>query len=258
MKIDEVRILGTKVNRISMEDSIRIIEEFISDKEKHQVCVPNVWSTVLMQKDKEFREINNSSSLAIPDGMPLVWTSKFYGKPIQERVSGPDLFLEFSKVAAEKGYKFFFLGASPDILKKMTINLKEKYPSLKIVGTYSPPFAEEFSEEENRRMIEIINRAKPNILWVGLTAPKQEKWIGKHLNQLEVPVSIGIGGAFDFVAVRVKRAPRWIQKMGLEWFFRLCQEPNRLIKRYLVGNTIFIWLVIKEFISIRILRNKKV
>jgi len=251
----EVHILGIKIHRVSLNDAIELIEKFISGDGKHQVCVPNVWTTVLMQKDEEFKEIHNNSSLAIPDGTPLVWVSRLYGKPIPERVPGPDLFKEFTKVSTKKGYKLFFLGSTKNALKEITLKLKEKYPSLKIVGTYSPPFMKEFSEEENQKMIEMINKAEPDVLWVSLTAPKQEKWIGKHLSQLNVPVSIGVGAAFDFVAGKVKRAPKWMQKIGLEWFHRLIQEPTRLWKRYLIGNTVFIWLVINELIKIKILKK---
>jgi len=257
MNLDEVWISGVKVNRVTMEDSINLLEKFIFNRENHQVCVPNAWTTVLMQKDREFREINNSSSLAIPDGMPLVWASRLYGKPIQERVSGPDLFQKFIEVASCKKYKFFFLGSSPDILEKLSSKLKKKYPGLKIAGTYAPPFSKSFSEEEDKKMIDMINMAKPDILWVGLTAPKQEKWIGKNINHLKVPVSIGVGAAFDFIAGKVKRAPKWMQKAGLEWFYRLYQEPKRLWKRYIIGNTLFIWLVIKELIKIK-LQSKKI
>lgn len=252
MRPDKIKILDIQFHCVNMEDSIKLIEEFIADKGKHQVCVPNVYTTVLMQKDDEFKKFHNSCSLAVADGTPLVWLSRLYSKPIPERVAGPDLFKEFIKRTARKGYNFFFLGTTTPLLKKMIENLKEKYPSLKIAGYYSPPFMKEFPEEENQKMIKIINKAKPDVLWVGLTAPKQEKWIGSNLDRLDVPVSIGVGAAFDFVAGSVRRAPNWIQKIGLEWFYRLCQEPKRLWKRYLIGNTIFIWLVLKEFVKLRI------
>lgn len=250
-----VHILGAKVHRVSLNDSVELIEKFISDKKKHQVCVPNVYTTVLMQRDEEFKEIHNSSSLAIPDGMPLVWVSRLYGKPIPVRVSGTELFLESAKIASQKGYKFFILGGSPGIPEKIKKKLNEKYQTLKIIGTYSPPFVREFSEEETHRMISMINNVKPDVLWVGMTAPKQEKWIGKHLDKLQVHVAVGVGMAFDILAGEKKRAPKLIQNVGLEWLYRLCKEPKRLWKRYLIGNTVFIWLVIKEFLRVRILEK---
>lgn len=256
MKIDEVRILGVKVNRVTMTDSLKFIEELIADNKKHQICVPNVWTTVLSQKDEEFKRINNSSSLAVPDGMPLVWVSRLYGKPIEERVTGTDLFLRCTGFAAQKGYTFFFLGATEDTLRKMTTRLKEEHPPLNIVGSYSPPFSDEFQEDENKKIIEIINKAKPDVLWVGLTAPKQEKWIHKNLEKLDVQIAVGIGAAFDYISGQVRRAPIWVQKIGLEWFDRVLQEPKRLWRRYFVGNSLFVWLVIKEFFRIKILKKK--
>lgn len=257
MRPDKISILGVQVHRVNMEDSIKLFKKFISDNGKHQICVPNVYTTILMQNDEELKKIHNSCSLAIPDGMPLVWVSKLYGKPIPERISGSDLFQKFAEVAAQRGYKFFFLGATPETIKKMTMKMKEEYPSLKIVGIYSPPFMKEFSEEENQKMIEIINKTKPDVLWLGLTAPKQEKWIGRNLHLLEVSVAVGVGAAFDFIAGKVKRAPDWMQKIGLEWFYRLRQEPKRLWKRYLIGNTIFIWLVIKELVKTKLFKKMK-
>ncbi len=246
MKPSKVSILGVQVHRVTMADALALIEEFISSREKSQVCVPNVYTTVLMQKDEEFKRIHNHCSLAIPDGLPLVWVSRLIGQPIPERVAGPDLFEKFSEIAAQKGYRCFFLGASPDTLEKMSEKLRARFPGLNIVGTYSPPLMDEFSEEENQKIIGMVNEAKPEVLWVGLSAPKQEKWIGKNLNLLDVHVTIGVGAAFDFVAGKVRRAPRWMQKIGLEWLFRLCQEPRRLWKRYFIGNAIFIWLIIKN------------
>jgi len=251
-----IKISNVKIHRIDLNNAICEIERFINSKGKHQVCVTNVYSLVLMQKDEDFRRVNNSSSLVVADGMPLVWVSKLYGHSIPERVSGFDIFYGLCKVASKKQYKFFFLGSTIEVLNKMCLNLRKCFPNLRIVGTYSPPFKKEFSEEENSKMIEEINKTQPDILWVGMTAPKQEKWIWKHKDELEVPVSIGIGAVFNFIAETVKRAPRWMQRCGLEWLFRLYQEPRRLWKRYLIGNTIFLWLVLKEFIKIRILRRQ--
>lgn len=253
MDIKTVRILGTGLARINIENALKVIEEFITIGKKSQVCVTNAYSLVLMQKDKEFKDITNSASLVVADGEPLTWISKLYGEPIPERVAGPDLVYEFSRRSAKKRYKLFFLGSNSSTLKKMVENLKKIFPSLQIVGAYSPPFKKQFSERENEGMVALINKVKPDVLFVGLGAPKQERWIWKHKDELQVPVSIGVGAAFDFVAGTLKRAPEWMQKCSLEWLFRLYQEPRRLWKRYLIGNTIFIWLVLKEFLKVRIL-----
>ncbi len=246
MKNMAITILGIKVNRVGKNQVASIINNFIIDNRKHQVCVTNIYSVVVMQKDEEFRRVNNCSSLVVADGMPLVWVSKLFGKPIPERVTGADLLWKLSEISERKEYTFFFLGSNNETLGKLCNNLKEHLPDLKIAGMYSPPFKEEFSEEDNLKIIQKINEVKPDILWVGMTAPKQEKWISQNLDKLNVKVAIGVGAVFDFVAGTVKRAPKWMQNIGLEWFFRLIQEPKRLCKRYLIGNTIFVWLVLKE------------
>jgi len=249
MDIKAVNILGTGFSRINMKDTLKTIEKFITNSRKSQVCVTNAYSLVLMQKDKEFKDITNSASLIVTDGKPLVWISRLYGEPIPERVAGPDLVYELSKTSAKKGCRLFFLGSNSTTLERMVENLKGMFPSLRIAGVYSPSFKSQFSERENEEIISLINKVKADVLFVGLGAPKQEKWIWEHKNELQVPVLIGVGAAFDFIAGTVKRAPNWMQKCGLEWLFRLCQEPARLWRRYLIGNLIFLWLVGKELIK---------
>ena len=249
MSIKTVRILGTRFAQMNMEDTLKAIEKFIANGRKSQVCVTNAYSLVLMQKDKELKDITNSARLVVADGKPLAWISKLYGEPIPERVAGPDLFYEFSKRSAKKRYKLFFLGSNSATLKKMVENLRKIFPSLQIAGAYSPPFKKQFSERENEKIVSLINKVKPDVLFVGLGAPKQERWIWEHKDELQVPVSVGVGAAFDFVAGTVKRAPRWMQKWGLEWLFRVCQEPRRLWRRYLISNSIFLWLVGKELVK---------
>jgi len=253
MDIKTVNILGTGFSRINMEDTLRVIKKSIANGRKSQVCVTNAYSLVLMQKDKEFKDITNSASLIVTDGKLLVWISRLYGEPISERVAGPDLVYELCKISAKKGYNLFFLGSNPTTLRKIVENLKKMFPSVKIAGVHSPPFKRQFSEREDEKMMALINKVRPDVLFVGLGAPKQERWIWEHKDKLRVPVSIGVGAAFDFVAGTVKRAPKWMQRCGLEWLFRLCQEPRRLWRRYLIGNLIFLWLVLKEFLKIRIL-----
>ncbi|MFC2141480.1 WecB/TagA/CpsF family glycosyltransferase [Acidobacteriota bacterium] len=245
--MDSVEILGVRIDRVDLEASLHVIDDLIRKDGSHQVCVPNVWSTVLMQKDQDFKSINNRSSMAIPDGMPLVWVSRLYGQPVPERVTGADLFFGCARLSEEKGYRIFLLGSTNEVLDAMSQNLIKEYPELNIAGIYSPPYKDRFSEEDNQLMIRTIHAAQPDVLWVGLTAPKQEKWIRDNLDRLEVPVAIGVGAVFDFVAGKVKRAPSWMQRLGLEWLHRFNHEPRRLWRRYLIGNTQFIWLVSHEF-----------
>jgi N-acetylglucosaminyldiphosphoundecaprenol N-acetyl-beta-D-mannosaminyltransferase len=155
-----------------------------------------------------------------------------------------DLLPEFARIASEKNYSFFLLGAKEGVGQALANSLKRRYPKLDIAGVYSPPFAERFSDEENKKMIEMINILKPNVLWVSLTAPKQDHWIFEHLGRLNVNIAIGVGGAFEVSAGLIKRAPKWMQKSGLEWFYRFLQEPTRLFKRYFVEAPRFIPLII--------------
>lgn len=252
-----VSLAGVKIDNLTMQEAIDGIEELIKRKESSYVVTPNAAHIVLLQRDKEFKKIYRRASLVVPDGMSLLWAAKILGRPLREKVSGSDLLLAFCKVAAKKGYRLFLLGAGPGVAAKAAKILTRKNPGLKIVATYSPPFGFENGEEENKKIVQMTKTTKPDLLFVGLGTPKQEKWIWKHKDELHVPVSMGVGAAFDFTAGTVKRAPKWMQKSGLEWFFRLYEEPRRLWKRYLIGNAIFLSLVLKEFLKIRILRMDK-
>jgi len=242
----EIKIAEVKFHRVGLSEAVNKIEEFINGNQTRQVCVTNTYSVVVMQADREFKRANNLSSLVVADGMPIVWLSHMYKNPIPRRIAGADLLDAVSNAANERGYTFFFLGASEKILKRIVTNLGKKYPRLQIAGTYAPPFKEVFTEEDNREMIEKINAVHPDVLWVGLSAPKQEKWIFHNLGRLKVGAAIGVGAVFDFIAGTVKRAPVWMQRMGLEWLWRFFQEPTRLWRRYIIGNTVFLFLVLKE------------
>ncbi len=252
-----VSFAGIEIDNLTIQETINEIEELIQKEESSYIVTPNVAHIVLLQKDKEFKKIYQGARLVIADGMPLLWGAKVLGRSLKERVAGSDLLPTFCKSAAKKGYRLFFLGARPGIAARAAEILTQKNRGLRITGTYSPPFGFENDEEENGKIVRMIREAKPDVLFVGLGAPKQEKWIWKYRNRVEVPVSVGVGITFDFIAGTVKRAPLWMQRYGLEWVFRLCQEPGRLWKRYLIGNPIFIWLVLKEFIKVRILVSHK-
>jgi N-acetylglucosaminyldiphosphoundecaprenol N-acetyl-beta-D-mannosaminyltransferase len=247
MKREALKILDVKVDGMLLTEALTGIEQFIQERGLHQVCVVNVWSTVLMQKDPEFLAVNNSAALSVADGMPLTWVSRWFGPPIPERISGSDLFHACNTLAAEKGYRVFLLGATPETLEVLSDKLRAAYPGLCIAGTYAPPFSQSFSEEENHKILNAVNTARPDLLWVGLSAPKQEKWIWDNKDSLNVPVAVGVGAVFDFFAGNIKRAPVWMQKIGIEWLHRLTHEPARLWKRYLIGNPAFVWYILKYF-----------
>jgi len=225
------------------------LEGLIANSGGHQALVVPVNSVMAQRKDEGFRAICADASLVLPDGVPLLWAARFLGQPIPGRVAGSDLLREFSRVAAHRGYTFFFLGSKEHVLQKLVAELVRGNPGLMVAGTYAPPFVEEFSAEVNARIVERINAVHPDVLWVGFGAPKQEWWIHQNLSKLKVKVAIGVGAAFELLSGTVRRAPRWMQERGLEWFFRFLIEPRRLFKRYFVQALPFFPLVLAQKLS---------
>jgi N-acetylglucosaminyldiphosphoundecaprenol N-acetyl-beta-D-mannosaminyltransferase len=243
---DSVNILSVHISKKNLKETTDLMCEWIDTKQKKRMCVTPVNCVLWAYRDERLRHVYNSSDLNLADGVPLIWASKLFGNKIRGRVTGLDLLPEFARIAAQKKYSFFLLGAKEGVAQALANSLKQKFSELDIAGVYSPPFAERFSDEENKKMIEMINSVKPNVLWVSLTAPKQDHWIFEHLDKLNVNIAIGVGGAFEVSAGLIKRAPVWMQKAGLEWFYRFLQEPTRLFKRYFVEAPVFIPLVILQ------------
>lgn len=241
-----INICGIKIDSIDMAQAIAIVDQLVIEKQKSFLVTPNVDHIVSMQSDNEFWAIANKAVLVLPDGMPIIWAARWLGTPFKEKISGSDLFPKICKLAAEKNYKVYFLGGRDGAAAKSAHILKIKYPGLQVVGTYCPSLGFEKDDIENQKIINMIKKTKPDILFVGLGAPKQEKWIYKYKNQYQVPLSIGIGVSFEFISGIVKRAPKWMQDVGLEWFWRLMMEPVRLWKRYLIDDPIFFWLIFKQ------------
>lgn len=209
------------------------------------VVTPNVDHIVKLQKDQEFLNIYNEADLILADGVPIIWAARFLGLHIKEKVSGSDLFPMLCRRAAENGQTMFFLGGREGVAEKAKAKLIQSYPDLQIVGIYSPPFGFENDLKENYKIINMINNVKPDILCVGLGAPKQEKWIYNNRQKYNAKVALGIGASFDFVAGTVERAPKWMQKVGLEWFYRTIKEPKRMYKRYFIDDMKFFPLVLR-------------
>lgn len=241
-----LHICGVWVDNVTMEKTLDYMSEFIQDGLAHYIVTPNVDHIVLARQDAEFAEAYQRADLVIPDGMPLIWASKILGQPLAERVTGSDLLPRACEMAALKGYKLFFLGSTPASASKAIQSLKERYHRLQIAGSYSPPFGFEKDEFENQKAIAIVKQAAPHLLFVALGTPKQEKWIYKHSKLLQVPVSVGIGAGLDFIAGIQKRAPKWMQDVGLEWFWRLCLDPKRLWKRYARDTKFFYYLLLQK------------
>lgn len=240
-----MKFLNTEIDNLTMDEAIDKINNLILNKKINYVVTPNVDHIVKLEKDNELQKIYMDADLILADGMPLIWISKFMAEPIKEKISGSDLFPKVCKLASEKGYKVFLLGAADGVAKIAAEKLVKKFEGLDIVGTYSPKYGFENDEEEINYILELINESKPDILAVGLGAPKQEKFIYRYKEKLKVPVSLAIGASIDFEAGVVSRAPVWMQKNGLEWLYRLCKEPKRLAKRYLVDDLRIISIVWK-------------
>ncbi|CUO46500.1 WecB/TagA/CpsF family glycosyltransferase [Clostridium disporicum] len=234
--MSRIKFLNTEVDNLTMDEALERIDELVISKKPSYVVTPNVDHIVKLETDNEFKDVYKEADLILTDGMPLIWISKLNGNPIKEKVSGSDLFPNVCKLAAKKGYKVFLLGAAEGIAIKAGENLKSKFKGLDIVGTYSPSYGFEKKPEEIKDIIKIINQANPDILAVGLGAPKQEKLLFKYRKELNVPVSLAIGASIDFEAGNINRAPRWMQNSGLEWLYRLCKEPKRMFKRYLIDD----------------------
>jgi N-acetylglucosaminyldiphosphoundecaprenol N-acetyl-beta-D-mannosaminyltransferase len=226
------------------------MSEWIERNEKRRLCVIPTNNILWARKDKRLRNLYNTADLKLADGVPVVWASKLLGEKIPGRVTGLDVLPMFAEIAAAKQFSFFFLGAKEGVAEKLSDELKRKFPALKIAGTYSPPFAERFSTDENEKMIAKINAVQPDVLWVSLTAPKQDYWIYEHFEKLNIKMAIGVGGAFEVTAGLIPRAPRWMQQLGFEWLFRLLREPRRMFYRYVIEAPRFIPLILIQKIQL--------
>lgn len=237
-----LEILGVRISDVTIPKAAAIIDGWVRARHKTYVCVAPVSTLVDCQKNVQYKNVVNAAGMVTPDGMPVVWLGRSKGSRTIERTYGPDL---LSAVCGEGKFRHFFYGGAADTLDRLEQRLKGKNPDINIVGKLSPEFVPQV-RMENAEIIDRINRARPDILWVGLGSPKQDLWMSMHRPLLDVPVIIGVGAAFDFLSGVKPQAPRWMQKSGLEWIFRLVSEPRRLWKRYLIGNTMFIFYVCRE------------
>lgn len=231
-------ILGTNIAVTNMSETIAYLENEIEKLRGSYICVSNVHTTVMAYENEEYRKVQNTAAVALPDGKPLSSYSRKHGFPEAERVTGPDLMGEM--FARDNGLRHYFYGGSPETIAVLEKKLKEKYPHLQIAGMVSPPYRE-LTKEEDEADIAAMNEAKADIIWIGLGAPKQEKWMYRHKGKVN-GVMIGVGAGFDYHAGTIKRAPMWMQKASLEWLYRLLQDPKRLFGRYMKTNFKYLWL----------------
>lgn len=232
---DRVNLLGILADRIERSALPEWLENFVTSRQPHQIITANLHYIAIARKLPEFYRTIEGADLVVCDGKPLQWAAKIQGNPIPARITGMDLVLATAHLSAKHGYRIYFLGAEPGVADRAARRLEELVPGVTIAGTYSPTLGA-FDEAEDRHMVEQILAAKPDALFVALGAPRQDEWIREHLEELGIPLCAGIGGVFNFLAGETRRAPDWIQTVGMEWAFRLTQEPGRLWRRYLVDD----------------------
>ncbi len=228
--------LNTEIDNVTMDEAVECVKVLAKEGQGSFVVTPNVDHLIKLDSDPEFAAIYREADLILTDGTPLLWFAKGLGTPIVEKVSGSDLFPRVCEMAAKEGFSIYLFGAAEGVARKAALVLQKRYPGLKVAGTYSPEFGFEKDPKRMDEICDMISEANPDILFVGLGAPKQEKFFWAIRDKVNVHVALHVGASFDFVAGTIKRAPKWMSKVGLEWFYRLCKEPKRMFKRYLVDD----------------------
>jgi N-acetylglucosaminyldiphosphoundecaprenol N-acetyl-beta-D-mannosaminyltransferase len=235
-------LFGCQIDALTMEQSLDKIESFVDSGGVHQHVVVNVNKVIKANRNPALREIINSCDLVNCDGMPVCWASRLLGRPLPERVAGIDLFTNLVAKAADKRWRVFFLGAREEVVTRVVDTMKARHPDLEVAGFRNGYW----SEEEEVQVVERIRAANPDLLFVAISSPKKEEFLGRYLQRMQIPFSMGVGGSFDVIAGLTKRAPVWMQKSGLEWFYRFTQEPRRLFGRYFVEGLAFSGLLVRE------------
>ena len=245
-----VNVLGVGVGVLNLTTALTAIASAVAERRKGYVCVTGVHGVSEAQEDAEFRRILNGASLNTPDGMPMVWLGRLGGHREMGRVYGPDLMTLVMRESVARGWRHFFYGGANGTAERLRAVLTEKFPGLQVSGTYEPPFRP-LNDAEQAVLTAQVATTKPDMLWVGLSTPKQERFMAENLARLDTTLMLGVGAAFDMLAGTKSQAPRWMQASGLEWFYRLCQEPRRLGPRYLKNNPIFALRVLAQLSGLR-------
>lgn len=247
--LKRINILGVYISPINMGEALSFMDGSIGQQDHQYICVTPAHSIMDAYYDDGFRRILNSSGLTTPDGMSVVWILKLLGQKEVGRVYGPDLMLASCKYGVEKKYRHYLYGGEPGVAEALASQLVGRFDELQIAGSHSPPFRK-LTKEEDQEAVEMINSCNPDIVWIGLSSPNQERWMSDHLERIDAPVMIGVGAAFDFLSGVKPQAPRWIQRSGLEWLFRLATEPKRLWPRYR-QYPLFVWLVLLQLLGLK-------
>jgi N-acetylglucosaminyldiphosphoundecaprenol N-acetyl-beta-D-mannosaminyltransferase len=244
-----VNILGVKVHATSMDRTLSWIESALASEGKGYICVTGVHGVMESQVDSNLRRIINSSSLTIPDGRPTVWVGWLRGFFKMRQVTGPDMMLKVCALSAKKGYRHFFYGGNEGIADELKERLTRRFPGLNVIGTYTPPFRP-LNEVEEAELIRTVSELKPDFFWIGLSTPKQEKFMDHYKSKLDAKLLVGVGAAFDIHTGRINDAPYWMKFMGVQWLHRIYQDPSRLWRRYCVNNPRFLYYLTLEMLGI--------
>jgi len=244
-----IRIGRLDLDRVSWAEALDRVEEMIFSRSGGYVLTPNVDHVVLAERDEDFRRIYREADLVLADGQPLIWAARLLGTPLPEKISGSDFIGRFAPRAVAREVRIFFLGGRPGAAPAAARLLEKRHPGLMVVGTACPPPGFESDKKRNEAVIAEINRARPDLVFVALGTPKQEKWIARHRAAYAPALSFPVGAGLDFISGQVRRAPAWMQASGLEWFWRLCREPGRMARRYLIRDARFfpiLWRQLRE------------
>lgn len=243
-------VLGVKVSAVNLEMAVDLADRHVAVGERGYICVTGVHGVMEAQADAEFRRILNGAFLAAPDGMPMSWVGRLQGFREMDRVFGPDFMMAMCRLSVERGYRNFLYGGKPGVAELLSEALRRKFPGLQVVGTYTPPFRSLTPEEESEVFAQ-VREARPHILWVGLSTPKQERFMAQYVDRLQVPLLVGVGAAFDYHTGGIRDCSDWIKRAGLQWLHRLMQEPRRLGGRYLRIIPTFLWHIAWQMSGLR-------
>lgn len=250
-----VDLLGIRFHNVTLDEFFHQVDCMVAARQPSFIVTPNIDHVVRLGQDAEFQRAYARAALVVCDSTPLLWASRLLGVPLRQKLSGSDLVDWLSAHAARAGHRVFLLGAAPGVADEARTILTTRYPGLQIVGVYSPPLGFERDLEESTRIAALVKALRPDLCFVALGSPKQEKWMAGHVQACEVPVMLGIGAGLDFVTGRFRRAPRWMQRCGLEWLWRLCSDPRRLFKRYVIDDSRFVLLLFREWTRGRRMRR---
>jgi N-acetylglucosaminyldiphosphoundecaprenol N-acetyl-beta-D-mannosaminyltransferase len=253
---DSFHVLGVRIDTVQIREVLDQMRQWILSRRDsrdllcHYIAVTNIHGITESLRDPVFKRILDASDLCVPDGMPVIWLGRHRGHRLTRRVYGPDVMMEFCSREDTRDCSHFFYGGAPGVAEELAATLTSRFPGLRVGGTCSPPFRP-LTPEEDEQIVAQIKQAAPDVLWVGLGCPKQEIWMYEHRDRLAVPVMIGVGQAFDIHAGKLRQAPLWMREHGLEWFFRICLEPRRLLRRYVVNIVQFAFNVALESLGMK-------